>query len=105
MQYGLTEADFWSMTFAEIDRAIEAKQAQEKRKAEFDYILADLIGKSVARIYNKQNTFPSKAEAYPSLFNTVAEEEAIQAKKDELSAIRFKQFVNTFNKKHREVNK
>lgn len=99
MSYGLTEADFWSMTFAEIERAIKAKKQQEKRKAEFDHILANLIGLSVARIYNKSNTYPTLAEAYPSLFDRVAEAEDLQKKKDELSAIRFKQFALSHNKK------
>lgn len=99
LSYGLTEVDFWSMTLAEIDRAIKAKQQQERRKAEFDYILADLIGASVARIFNKSNSYPTIAQAYPSLFDRVAEEEEIQKKKDMLSAIRFKQFALSHNKK------
>lgn len=99
MSYGLSEEEFWNMTFAEIERAIIAKKNQEKRKAEFDHILADLIGLSVARIYNKSNKYPTLAEAYPSLFDRVAEEEEAQKKKDELSAIRFKQFARSYNKK------
>lgn len=103
MEYGISEADFWSMTFAELDRSIAAKKKQEQRKASFDYILADLVGRSIARVYNSKNTYPSLAEAYPSLFDRVAEEEEIQRKKDELSALRFKQFATTYNKKYEEV--
>ena len=91
------------MTFAELDRAITAKKKQEKRKAAFDYILADLVGRSIARVYNSQNTYPSLAEAYPSLFDKAEEEEELQRKKDELSALRFKQFALTYNKNHKEV--
>lgn len=83
------------MTIAELTRAIESKQRIEtkraKEKASFDYILADLIGRSVARIHSSSNKLPTIAEAYPSLF--VAEE------KDKLSAIRFKKFASSFNKR------
>jgi hypothetical protein len=93
------------MTFAEIERAIASKQRQEKRKAELDYVLADLIGRSVARIYNSNNKMPTLSEAYPNLFDKAAEEEAIQKKKDNLSALRFKQFATSYNKRLREVSK
>lgn len=103
LEYGITEFEFWSMTIAEIERAIEAKKRAEKRKAAFDYTLADLIGHSVARAYNSANKMPALYEAYPSLFDREAEEEKIQEKKDELSTLRFKQFANSFNKKYEEV--
>ena len=76
---------------------------QEKKQASFDYILADLIGRSVARIYNSSNNMPTLSEAYPSLFNEAEEKEKTQEKQDELSAIRLKQFAQTFNKKFAEV--
>lgn len=93
------------MTFAEIERVLASKKRQEQRKASFDYILADLIGRSMARAYNSANTMPTLAEAYPTLFSKVAEEEEIQKKKDELSALRFRQFATSYNKKLREVSK
>ena len=97
------------MTLAEIGRAIQSKQRQiemqDKRQAIFDHTLADLVGRSVARIYSSSNKFPSLSEAYPSLFNKEDEEEIIQKKKDELSALRFKQFAQSYNKKLREVSK
>lgn len=46
---------------------------------------------------------PTLSEAYPSLFDREAEEERMQETKDELSAIRFKQFAQTYNKKFAEV--
>ena len=93
------------MTFAEIERAIASKRRQEQRRASFDYILADLIGRSVARVHNSSNTMPTLAEAYPTLFDKQAEEEEIQAQRDKLSVLRFKQFAQSYNKKYKEVAK
>ena len=109
LDFGITEFDFWNMTLAEIQRAVNSRarvrQFEEKQRASFDWILADLIGKSVARIYSSSNKMPSLAEAYPSIFSKDAEAEELQKKKDELSAIRFRQFAETFNKRHKEVSK
>lgn len=87
------------MSIAEIDRTINAKKKAEKRKASFDYVLADLIGRSVARAYNSENTMPTLAEAYPTLFNRQEEENALQQAQDDLSVLRFKQFANSLNRK------
>lgn len=91
------------MTFAEIERAIASYKRKQQEKASFDYILADLIGRSVARAYNSKNKLPTLAEAYPTLFSKEVEAEEMQRKKDELSALRFKQFATTYNKKYKEV--
>lgn len=94
------------MTLGEFKRAIESKvrliQIHDQKQATFDYILADLIGRSVSRIYNSANKMPSKSDVYPSLFSKEIEEEAIQARRDEVSAIRFKSFANSFNKNFSE---
>lgn len=106
LDYGISEWDFWNMTLAEINRAIESKQRVKKRedeeKAEFDYKLADLIGKSVARIYSSSARMPELAEAYPTLFSKKNIEEEKQRKKDELSAIRFKQFAAAYNARYKD---
>ena len=74
MDYGLTEYEFWDMTLAEIIRYIESQKRkqliQAKEKASFDYIQAELIGRSISRIYSASATYPAIEEAYPSLFNT-----------------------------------
>ena len=107
MDYGISEFDFWNMTLAEIERAIKAAQRKQKReaqeKASFDYILADLIGRSVARIHSSSNQLPKIYDAYPNIFDKEAMEEEIQKKKDELSMMRLKQFMNFHNKKFEEV--
>ena len=91
------------MTLAELIRLIESKKRvqmiEAKDKAQFDYILADLIGRSIARVHSSANKYPGIAEAYPSLFNKEEIEEEVVKKKDELSALRFKQFTQSFNKK------
>lgn len=95
------------MTFAEVFRAIESynrtKKAQQQEQAYFDYILADLIGRSVARIHSSTNKMPDVEKAYPALFNDEEIQEQKQRKQAELSALRFKQFANSYNKRFLEV--
>lgn len=109
LDYGLSESDFWNMTIAELNRFVESQKRTQKReaqeKATFDYILADLIGRSIARIHSSAATYPRLSDTYPSLFESEEVEEKLQEKKDELSALRFKQFANSFNKKFKEVSK
>ncbi len=109
LSYGITEAEFWEMTIGELERAIRSKQKAVKAKAQeqatYDYILAELIGRSVARIYNSSNKMPEIAEVYPNLFDAAEIEERKQAKKAELSALRFKQFANSYNQRFKEVAK
>ena len=98
------------MTIAELDRLIESKKRIQKReqqdKASFDYILADLIGRSIARLYSSSAHMPEISEAYPTLFDSEEIQEKKQEKKDELSALRFKQFAQSYNKKfNKEVGK
>lgn len=93
------------MTFAEIERAFKSYERTEKRKeqkqASFDYILADLIGQSIARCINSANKMPSINAAYPSLFAEEGEAmaEKIQEQKTQVSALRFKLFAQSFNKR------
>lgn len=95
------------MTIGELIRLIESKRRQEERrlkeKATYDYILANLIGLSVARIHSSSNTLPSLEEAYKGLFDSEELNEEKQKKLDEISAIRFKQFTQIYNKRYEEV--
>ena len=94
------------MTIAELERAIESRRRVRKieaqERASLDYILADLIGRSLGRFYSSNNKLPEISAAYPSLFDS----EDIQAKKQEqqaeLSAIRFRQFANSYNARFKE---
>ena len=82
---------------------MEKIRAQEK--ATFDYNLADLIGRSVSRIYNSSNHMPDISEVYPTLFDSEQVQRSKQEKKAELSALRFKQFAESFNKTFIEEGK
>lgn len=97
------------MTLAELQRAIESKKRVMKRqaqeKASFDYALAELIGRSVARIYSESSTFPDIAEVYPTLFDTAEIEEKKAQRRAELSALRFRQFATSYNKNFKEEAK
>jgi hypothetical protein len=62
-----------------------------------------MIGRSISRLYGSANKMPTLSEAYPSLFDKVEEEEKIQEKKDDLSALRFRLFAQSYNSKYKEV--
>lgn len=95
------------MTLAELIRSIESKKrvqkSQARERAALDYTLADLIGRSVSRVYSSTNTMPAISEVYPSLFDKEEIEIKAQERRDELSALRFKQFAQSHNKKFKEV--
>lgn len=106
LDYGISENEFWDMTLAELTRAINSKKRVDKarlqEKANFDYTLANLIGKSISRIYSSSNKMPDISEVYPSLFDLKEIEEKKQENKNKLSALRFKQFADSFNSKFKK---
>jgi hypothetical protein len=97
------------MTIAELERAIESKKRvkkiQDQERAAFDYALADLIGRSISRIYSSSAKMPEIYEVYPSLFDSENIQEQKQAQQAELYALRFKQFAQNYNDKIRGCNK
>lgn len=98
------------MTLAEIQRQIESKIRQKKiadqERASYDYILADAIGRSVARVYSSSARMPDISELYPTLFDSQEVVERKQKQRAELSALRFKQFAASYNMKfNKEVAK
>lgn len=104
MFYGIAEKDFWEMTILELERAIKSQQKiddfRRREKANFDYRLADLIGRSISRIYNSNNKMPPISEVYPELFSSEEIQEAKRQQQEELSILRFKQFVYSHNKNY-----
>lgn len=94
------------MTLSEINRAIESKirvkEAEAKERASFDYILGLLIGRSVGQMFDSRNTYPKIDEVYPSLFEETDVQVDIQEQKDQLSALRFKQFAQSFNDRFKQ---
>lgn len=97
------------MTIAELTRAFLSHNREAKRKAQekasFDYILADIIGRSVGRYYNKNGTMPDISEMYPTLFDSQEILHKKQEKRAELSVLRFKQFAQSYNQKYKEEAK
>lgn len=80
------------------------KEYELKEKAQLDYILADAIGRSISRIYSSSAKLPDISQLYPTLFNEEEVEEEVANRKMELSAIRFKQFADSFNARFKEGN-
>ena len=102
---GITELEFWDMTPAEIGRSIASKNRVRKieaqERASYDYIQAHLIVKGVSIVLGDKQPFPSLREAYPGLFDDTAitAEEELKQKRMTLSALRFKQFAQSYNEK------
>ena len=97
------------MTLAEIKRAIASKvrikKIEQQERASYDYILADLVGRSVARVYSNSAKLPEINEIYPTLFDTEEIQQKKQANMDQLSILRFKQFADFHNNKNKGVQK
>ena len=91
------------MTISEIQRAVNSKlkvkKIEAQEKATFDYTLANLFAKSMARLYSSSARLPEISEVYPTLFDSEAIKQQRQEKLAELSALRFKQFAQAHNKK------
>lgn len=98
----ITEFDFWNMTLAELDRLLESKARIQKKKdqekAYFDYILADLIGFSISRIYSDKATYPEIYDVYPAIFNKDAILEARELEKEKKTNDWLLSFAEAFNK-------
>lgn len=101
LDYGISEFDFWNMTLREIDRAIGSKlrirEIEAQERATYDYIQATLIIRGVGITLGSNEEFPTIQQAYPGIFGEVAKQDEIQEKKDELSALRFRQFAQSYN--------
>jgi hypothetical protein len=93
------------MTLREIDNYIKSRLRVRKlanqEKATYDYIQATLIIKGVGIALGSKEEFPTVEQAYPGIFEDLVEkkQDELQAKKDELSALRFRQFAQSYNKK------
>lgn len=104
LDYGITEFDFWEMTVAEVNRAVQSslrvRKIEAQEKAAFDYTLAALIGKYVSIIISGKGEQPTIEQAYPEIFKDFKkeEEEEIQRRRDEISALRFELFAQSYNK-------
>lgn len=94
------------MTYGEVERAIESKrrvqEREAKEKASYDYVLGNLIGISVARVYNEDTKYPEIYDVYPNLFDKEKIEAERYQRTMELSAQRFMTFAKSFNDKFAE---
>ncbi|WP_299043882.1 hypothetical protein [uncultured Campylobacter sp.] len=106
MDSGIKEFEFWDMTISEVERAMlsqkRIREREARDRATFDYILADLIGRSVGRIYSSSTNIPDIYTAYPTLFNSQEIEEEKAQRQAELSAIRFRLFAKAHNDKYNQ---
>lgn len=97
------------MTLGELERAMDSKvrvkKLEAQEKASYDYILAEIIGRSMARIYSSSAKYPAISELYPTLFDSVELQQKKQEQQAELSALRFKQFAKAYNEKFKGVAK
>lgn len=100
---GLSELDFWEMTVGEVSRYITTKnkirKIEAQERASYDYILASLIAKGISISLGAKDTFPSIYEVYSEVFDDVIKqkEEEKQEKIMQLSALRFRQFAQSYN--------
>lgn len=103
LDMGLSEQDYWSMTLAEFDRFVASqrriKERDAQEKAYYDWVLGDLIGRSISRIYGANNRYPKIYEAYPTIYSKEEMERKEQERKTELSALRLQEFAKSFNEK------
>lgn len=94
------------MTISEVERAMLSRkrvlEREARQKANFDYILADLIGRSVGRIYSSTTNIPDIYSVYPTLFNSQEIEEEKAQRQAELSTIRFRLFAKAHNDKYNQ---
>ena len=97
------------MTLGEIRRAIKSKirvhKLQAQEHASYDYVLAQLITKGVGKVLGDKGDYPTLEEVYPEIFKDIVEDRKAkaEARKMDLSALRFKQFANFHNNKYKEV--
>lgn len=93
------------MTVGEVVRAIESNnrlvKLEAKEKATFDYIQATLIAKGFAIAFGAKESYPTLQQAYSGIFDEEmkAKEQEIEERKVTLSALRFRQFAQSYNAK------
>lgn len=95
------------MTIGELTRATESKlrvkKLEAQEKATFDHTLGQLIGIACGRAFGSiKNDYPEIATIYPTLFDSKEMQEKKQQQQAELSALRFKQFAESFNKRFKQ---
>ena len=94
---GLDESKFWDMSLAEVMSWQDGAIYRMKSKAQFDYILADLIGISAGRMMSNDAKYPSIDEVYPNLFEKQEEEHNEEEEVAKNNINRFMEFALKHN--------
>lgn len=108
LDYGISELEFWDMTPGEVSRLVQSRakvrRLEAQERATHDYILANLIIKGIGMTLGSKEKFPTVQEAYPGLFDEPAEDkrEEIAQQKMTLSALRFREFAQSYNNKFKD---
>lgn len=106
LDLGISEFDFWNMTIGELNRItnskLRVKKVRDQEVAIHNYILGDLIGRSMARLHSSSVTYPQIYDVYPSLFDKDEFEQKRQERITEESIQRLKQFAESFKKRKDE---
>lgn len=70
---GISIFDFWDMTYEEMRLVIDSFNRREKARvqemASMNYQLGNLVGMSVARLFDEKAKYPTLFEAFPTLFD------------------------------------
>lgn len=95
------------MTIGELSRAVRSKlrvrKLEAQEKATYDYTLAQMIGRACGMAFGTIKTeFPEISGVYPTLFDSEEIKQKKQERQAELSALRFKQFADSFNQKFKQ---
>lgn len=95
------------MTITELVRALESygrvQKMRAREKASYDYALAQAIGRACGMAFGTiKEPFPDISGIYPTLFDSEEIKQRKQEKQAELSALRFKQFAESFNQRFKE---
>lgn len=96
------------MTPGEVIRLVESRvkmrKIESQERASYDYILAGLIVKGMSRLLGDKEEYPTLYKAYPGVFDDVMkqQEEELHQQKMNLSALRFKQFAQSYNNKFKD---
>ena len=89
LDYGLSEFDFWDMTISEVNRYVQSRirvlNIKQKQKANFDYTLANLIGRNISIVLGGKEKLPPIEEVYPNIF--AEEKKELDAKMEEQNAV------------------
>lgn len=80
-----------------MEAAQRRELAEQRKRALYDYKLADLIGRSMARLYSKTAALPELSEAYPQLFDEGQLAEAKAEREAERFAAQLRAFAAAHN--------